>query len=138
MSPDLNVLHVEDDFADAMLLQQALRDAGAYAFKFEVVRTLHDAGFKLRRRGYDLIIADLRLPDSADPNETVGLLQKHAGEAPILVLSGSVGIDADRIGTDIPLLDKNLYFDGRATKRSVELLSRVLEAASRDRDAVMI
>ncbi len=138
MSPDLNVLHVEDDFADAMLLQQALRDAGAYAFKFEVVRTLHDAGFKLRRRGYDLIIADLRLPDSTDPNETVGLLQKHAGEAPILVLSGSVGIDAERIGTDIPLLDKNLYFDGRASKRSVELLSRVLEAASRDRDAVMI
>ncbi|WBQ12100.1 response regulator [Hyphomonadaceae bacterium BL14] len=138
MSPDLNVLHVEDDFADAMLLQQALRDAGAYAFKFEVVRTLHDASFKLRRRGYDLIIADLRLPDSTDPNETVGLLQKHAGEAPILVLSGSVGIDAERIGTDIPLLDKNLYFDGRASKRSVELLSRVLEAASRDRDAVMI
>jgi len=138
LSPDLNVLHVEDDFADAMLLQQALRDAGAYAFKFEVVRTLHDAGFKLRRRGYDLIIADLRLPDSTDPNETVGLLQKHAGEAPILVLSGSVGIDAERIGTDIPLLDKNLYFDGRASKRSVELLSRVLEAASRDRDAVMI
>jgi len=40
VSPDLNVLHVEDDFADAMLLQQALRDAGAYAFNFEVVRTL--------------------------------------------------------------------------------------------------
>jgi len=138
VSPDLNVLHVEDDFADAMLLQQALRDAGAYAFNFEVVRTLRDAGFKLQRRAYDLIIADLRLPDSTDPNETVGLLQKHAGEAPILVLSGSVGLDAEKIGSDITLLDKNLYFDGRASKRSAELLSQVLDAATRDRDALML
>lgn len=138
MAPELNVLHVEDDFADAMLLQQALRDAGGYALTMEVVRTLRDAAFKLRRSAYDLIIADLRLPDSSDPNETVGLLQKHAGEAPILVLSGSVGIDADKIGRDITLLDKNLYFDGRASKRGAELLNRVLEAATRDRDAVMI
>lgn len=138
MPQELSVLHVEDDFADAMLLQHALRDAGAYGFNFEVVRTLRDAGFKLRRRAYDLIIADLRLPDSTDPNETVGLLQRHAGEAPILVLSGSVGIDAEKIGPDITLLDKNLYFDGRASKRSTELLNRVMDAATRDRDAVMI
>ena len=138
MSPDLNVLHVEDDFADAMLLQQALRDAGAYALNFEVVRTLRDAGFKLRRREYDLIIADLRLPDSSDPNETVGLLQNDAGEAPILVLSGSIGIDAGKIGAEITLLDKNLYFDGRGSKRGAELLNRVMVAATRDRDSVMI
>ncbi len=138
MSQELNVLHVEDDFADAMLLQQALRDAGAYAFNFEVVRTLRDAGFKLQRREYDLIIADLRLPDSSDPNETVGLLQKRAGDAPILVLTGSAGIDADRIGRDITLLDKNLYFDGRASKRGAELLRKVMDAATPDRDALMI
>lgn len=138
MSAQLNVLHVEDDFADAMLLQQALLDAGAYAFSFEVVRTLRDAGFKLRRRAYDLIIADLRLPDSSDPNETVGLLQKHAGDAPILVLTGSAGIDAGKIGSEITLLDKNLYFDGRASRRGAELLQCVMDAATRDRDALML
>ncbi|MGY6628837.1 MAG: response regulator [Oceanicaulis sp.] len=138
MSQGLSVLHVEDDFADAMLLQHALCDAGGYALNFEVVRTLRDAAFKLRRRTYDLIIADLRLPDSSDPNETVGILQNDAGEAPILVLSGSIGIDAGKIGAEITLLDKNLYFDGRGSKRGAELLNRVMDAATRDRDAVMI
>ncbi|MCC5997016.1 MAG: response regulator [Oceanicaulis sp.] len=139
MAPELSVLHVEDDFADAMLLQQALRDAGGYALNIEVVRTLRDAGFKLRRRAYDLIIADLRLPDSTDPNETVGLLQQHANDAPILVLTGSAGVDADRIGPDVAMLDKNLYFDGKGARRAAELLARVLDAAAaRDRDALMI
>ncbi|KAA5803447.1 response regulator [Alkalicaulis satelles] len=140
MAPELNVLHVEDDFADAMLLQQALRDAGGYGLTMEVVRTLRDAAFKLRRRAYDLIIADLRLPDSTDPNETVGLLQSHAGEAPILVLTGSAGVDEERIGTGVNLLDKNLYFSGKgAPRRARELLAKVMEAAaSRHRDALMI
>ena len=57
----------------------------------QVVRTLHDARQKLSRQSYDLIIADLRLPDSTQPNETVGLLERQAGGTPILVLSGAAG-----------------------------------------------
>ena len=35
----LHVLHVEDDFADAMLVQHAVCEAGDFDISFEVVRT---------------------------------------------------------------------------------------------------
>lgn len=122
MTAPLSVLHVEDDFADAMLLQHALCDAGAYDMDLEVARTLRDARNKLARRSYDLIIADLRLPDSTKPNDTVGLISQHAKGAPILVLTGSAGIDESRVGENVKLLDKNHFFHGRDDKKSEELL----------------
>jgi len=129
MTTPLSVLHVEDDFADAMLLQHALCDAGAYDMDLEVARTLRDARNKLSRRNYDLIIADLRLPDSTKPNDTVGLISEHAKGAPILVLTGSAGIDADRVGANIKLLDKNHFFHGRDDAKSEELLFWVKSSA---------
>lgn len=71
MSHTLNVLHIEDDFGDAMLLQHALYDAVVDNLTLEVVRTLKDANTKLSKKHYDLIVADLRLPDSIDPKGTV-------------------------------------------------------------------
>lgn len=134
------VLHVEDDFADAMLLQHALCDAGALDLELEVVRTLHDARFKLSKRDYDLIIADLRLPDSTDPNATVSLIQKHAAGAPILVLTGSAGVDADKIGASVKVLDKNAFFHKRDDQKSQALLAKVREAmeAEDDSDALIV
>jgi len=122
MTDPVSVLHVEDDFADAMLLQHTLCDAGAYDMDLEVARTLRDARNKLARRQFDLIIADLRLPDSTQPNDTVGLIQAHAKGAPILVLTGSAGIDAERVGPQIKLLDKNHFFHGRDDAKNAELL----------------
>lgn len=135
MSEPLRVLHVEDDFADAMLLQHALCDAGGYDVELEVVRTLRDARAKLSRRGYDLIIADLRLPDSRNPNETVELIEEHANGAPILVLTGSAGVDAERVGPHVTLLDKNHFFHGRDEEKSLELMEKVRNAAD---DALML
>jgi len=126
----MRVLHVEDDFADAMLLQHALCDAGAYDFELEVVRTLRDARFKLARQRYDLIIADLRLPDTTDPNTTVSLLETHAAGAPVLVLTGSAGVDAERIGPTVTVLDKNAFFHKRDERKSRALLARIREAAA--------
>jgi DNA-binding NtrC family response regulator len=129
------VLHVEDDFADAMLLQHALCDAGALDLELEVVRTLHDARFKLAKKNYDLIIADLRLPDSTDPNATVALIQKHAAGAPILVLTGSAGVDAEKIGSSVAVLDKNAYFHRRDDQKSLALLAKVRAAMEAEDDA---
>ena len=139
----MRVLHVEDDFADAMLLQHALCDAGAYDFELEVVRTLRDARTKLAKRRFDLIIADLRLPDSPDPNATVAHLEAHAAGAPILVLTGSVGVDADKIGPAVTVLDKNALFHKRDDRKSRALLTQVREAAEStkaggDDDALML
>lgn len=140
------VLHVEDDFGDAMLLQHALADAGALDFDLEVVRTLRDARFKLAKREFDLIIADLRLPDSTDPNSTVAQLEKHAAGAPILVLTGSAGVDSEKFfpaGGDqqaVTVLDKNAFFHNRDDRKSRALLKRVREAieAAGDDDALML
>ena len=137
----MRVLHVEDDFADAMLLQHALCDAGAYDFDLEVVRTLRDARAKLGKRRFDLIIADLRLPDSTDPNATVAHLETHAAGSPILVLTGSAGVDADKIGRTVTVLDKNAFFHNRDDRKSRALLAtvrEVIESADEDGDDALI
>ena len=135
MSSPINVLHVEDDFADAMLLQQALWDADAYHYELEAVRTIHDARLKMAKRRFDLIVADLRLPDSSDPHATVAQLEKHAGGAPIVVLTGWSTIDAEKFfpegqrGPEIKVLDKDTFFRKRDIRKSRELL-RCLEGAA--------
>lgn len=132
MTRDISVLHVEDDFADAMLFQHALQDADALHVDMEVARTLRDARLKLARKRFDLIIADLRLPDSRDPNDTVSHLERHAKDTPILVLTGSAGVDEDRLKPRITVLDKNAFFHNRDDRKSRALFSKVLEAATPD------
>lgn len=126
----LRVLHVEDDFADAMLLQQALCDAGGYEFELEVVRTLSDAKRKLARRQYDLIIVDLRLPDSIDPSDTVRTAEKIAGRTPVLILTGSARVDAEALGPHLMILDKNEFFNGKDRTASFRLMRKVQDAAN--------
>jgi CheY-like chemotaxis protein len=135
MTGALNVLHVEDDFADAMLLQHALFDADALDLSLEVVRTLREARQKLSKTTYDLVIADLRLPDSADPATTVAKLREHAGGANILVLTGSYGIKADAFGAGVMILDKNAFFHKRDDTKNRALLAQIRSAVSTDDDA---
>lgn len=129
MSETLRVLQIEDDLADAMLLQHALQDAGAHDIELEVVRTLHDARFKLSRGSYDLVILDLRLPDSASPSDTVRTAEKHVQGTPIMVLTGSAGVDAETVGSHIKLLDKNEFFHGKDPTRSRRLVEQIRDAA---------
>lgn len=129
MNQSLRVLHVEDDFADAMLLQQALCDAGGYDFELEVVRTLSDAKRKLARRQYDLMIVDLRLPDSIDPADTVRTAEKIANGTPFLILTGSARVDAETLGAHLNILDKNEFFNGKDRTASFRLLRKVQDAA---------
>ncbi|WP_375547705.1 response regulator [Oceanicaulis alexandrii] len=138
MPQSLSVLHVEDDFADAMLLQHALCDAGGYDMELQVVRTLRDARFKLSRKTYDLIIADLRLPDSTQPSETVNLLERQAKGTPILVLSGSAGIDLQSSGDQVKFLDKNDFLNKDLDEKSHELLFWVKSIAQGPSTSVIL
>jgi|GEM_PF-1102937 len=125
----LKVLHVEDDFADAMLVQHAVCESGDLDISFEVARTLKDAKRLLGRNDYDLILLDLRLPDSIHPGDTLETAQGHAGDTPILVLSGSMSVDAQRLPDDIACLDKNVSFrQQRAGEMPVHLAYRIREA----------
>ena len=113
MSKTLDLLYVEDDFADAMLLQHAIHEAGAFDLNLESVRSLSDAKVKLAHRAYDLIVLDLRLPDSVSPAQTMTQVRNWAKDTPIVVLTGSAKVDTDALGDDVMVLDKNECFAGK-------------------------
>lgn len=128
----LNVLHVEDDFADAMLVQHAVCEAGDFDISFEVVRTLRDAKLRMQAGGWDLILLDLRLPDSAHPTETLEVARNCAGETPVLVLSGSMTVDRDHLGSDVAGLDKNVSFKTARGQLPVNLAREIRNAVQAD------
>jgi CheY-like chemotaxis protein len=125
----LKVLHVEDDFADAMLVQHAVCEAGDLDIVFEVARTLKDAKRCLQRQQYDLILLDLRLPDSIHPQDTLDTTRAHSGDTPILILSGSMAVDASNLPDDVSRLDKNESFRAQCGDMPVHLAHLIREAA---------
>jgi CheY-like chemotaxis protein len=131
MGQQLKVLHVEDDFADAMLVQHAVCEAGDFDISFEVVGTLKAAKRRLARDAFDLVLLDLRLPDSVDPVDTLESTQSCCGKTPVLVLSGSMNVDKKHLPHGVPRLDKNKSF--RARTGGTERLAReIREAAGGD------
>ncbi len=80
------MLLVEDNTDDVRLLHEVLEERSS-PFVFESVPTLAAAIERVRRGGIDLILTDLRLPDSAE-GETVATLRAAAPRIPIVVLSG--------------------------------------------------
>ncbi len=129
-SQALCVLHVEDDFADAMLVQHAVCEAGDLDIEFEVARTLKDAKRCLQRRSYDLILLDLRLPDSIHPTDTLETTRACAGDTPVMILSGSIAVDESKIPEDVSRLDKNASFRSSRGEMPVHLAHLIRDAAA--------
>lgn len=129
----LNVLHVEDDFADALLVQNNVFESGDYDIGFEVVRDLRDARRKLKKKRYDLVLLDLRLPDSINPDDTLTTMQGLCPSTPIVVLSGSMRVDSGAISSEVNQLDKNEYLCGRAAGQQ-HSLAQILRMSASDDD----
>ncbi|MBO6795982.1 response regulator [Maricaulis sp.] len=129
----LRVLHVEDDFADAMLVQHAVCEAGDFDIAFEVAGTLKDAKRKLAKEEFDLVLLDLRLPDSVHPIDTLETARDCIGETPLLVLSGSMSVDKAHLPDDVASLDKNESFrtekKGEAPVHLAHLIREAAEAS---------
>jgi signal transduction histidine kinase len=89
MKPALNILHLEDDPADARLVQETLREEG-----LEVELTIASDRPKflaaLNRNGYDLILADYRLP-AFDGLQALDLWRERWPDKPFLFVTGSLG-----------------------------------------------
>ncbi|WP_417494818.1 response regulator [Maricaulis sp.] len=128
----LHVLHVEDDFADAMLVQHAVCEAGDFDISFEVVRTLREAKVRMQAGGFDLILLDLRLPDSVHPTETLEVARNTAGSTPVLVLSGSMAVDRDHLGDEIASLDKNASFKVERGRKGINIAQSIRNAVGTD------
>ncbi len=84
----LRVLLVEDSHADALVAERALQVSDG-AFEITITGSL-GAGIDQLAEGFDAILLDLTLPDSAGA-ETVVRMRAAAREVPIVVLTSAEG-----------------------------------------------
>ena len=85
--PLIHVLLVEDSVPDATLLRETLAQAAPGQFAVTNVDSLAAALQCLRQQTYDVILADLGLPDSRGA-ASFERLRQHAAFTPIIVLTG--------------------------------------------------
>ena len=91
MSPEpnpLRVLLVEDSHADALVAERALQVIDG-VFEITITGSL-GAGIDKLAQGFDAILLDLTLPDSAG-TETVARMRAAARDVPIVVLTSAEG-----------------------------------------------
>jgi PAS domain S-box-containing protein len=88
----INLLHLEDDPADAELVQATLEQAGL-SYRIHCVQTREAFETALAQGGIDLIIADYRLP-MFDGISALWLTQELGPDIPFIFLSGTMGEEA--------------------------------------------
>ncbi len=87
MDNPIKLLLVEDSLPDCRLLEHFLRENSTARFEMAQTERLSDALARLREDSFDIILADLSLPDSQGL-DTFSKLHAHAPGIPIIVLSG--------------------------------------------------
>ncbi|MFH0725823.1 MAG: response regulator, partial [Pseudomonadota bacterium] len=88
----IRILHLEDDPADAELVQARLEEAGL-SCRITLVQTRDEFDEALRRDGYDIILADYRLP-MYDGMSALRLAQELRPDIPFIFVSGTMGEEA--------------------------------------------
>ncbi|MAE67808.1 MAG: hypothetical protein CMJ18_26430 [Phycisphaeraceae bacterium] len=83
----IQVLIVEDNRADARLIQALLADVPHHPFVFDHMATLGTALAQLQRRTYDAVLLDLSLPDSKGL-DTLRAVSRQAPQVACVVVSG--------------------------------------------------
>ncbi|MEO8065132.1 MAG: ATP-binding protein [Pseudomonadota bacterium] len=85
---DIRLLLVEDNPADARVVERHLKDAGLNHVSSDWVQTAAEAAQRLTTTEYDLVLLDLGLPD-ASGLQALRALRAIADLTPIIVLTGS-------------------------------------------------
>jgi two-component system cell cycle sensor histidine kinase/response regulator CckA len=88
----IHILHLEDDPADAELVQAKLEEADLNC-QITRVQTRAEFDDALRQGGYDLILGDFRLP-MYDGMSALRLAQELCPDVPFVFVSGIMGEDA--------------------------------------------
>jgi PAS domain S-box-containing protein len=117
----IHILHLEDDPADAALVQARIEAAGLVC-RITRVQTGDEFGQALRQGGYDVILADFRLP-MYDGMSALRLGQELYPDVPFIFVSGAMGEEAVIVGltagaTDY-VLKQNLLRLAPAIKRAL-------------------
>jgi DNA-binding response OmpR family regulator len=88
----IQILHLEDDPADAELVQVTLAQAGL-ACSITQAQTQAEFATGLRDGGTDIILADYRLP-AYDGMSALRLAHERCPEIPFIFVSGAMGEEA--------------------------------------------
>jgi len=88
MNSQFRVLVLEDNPGDLRLLREMVADAGDMRFRLNAVSRLMEALEVLDSEPYDLILADLNVPDSSGL-ETFQSLQERAPDTPVILVTGN-------------------------------------------------
>jgi len=81
------ILHVDDDFGDAEIIQALLRETGLEGVELVHVDRLHDALRHLRHNTVDLILLDVEMPDAVAVKFDVVAIRR-CSRAPIILVTG--------------------------------------------------
>jgi two-component system cell cycle sensor histidine kinase/response regulator CckA len=142
MSKPLRILLVEDDLADAELVERALQKA-AIPFSIRHIQTEAEFVQALRQNEVDLILADYKLPTFGSP-EALQLLREHRADIPLISISGTVGeesaVELMRLGAADHILKKDLTKLAPAVQRALreaqhKQQKRFAEASLRDSES---
>jgi signal transduction histidine kinase len=119
----IEILLVEDDLAEARLLQEVLKSFGLNQFNLVHVKRLGEGLQRLDRQNFDVILLDLTLPDSQGLDSLRSIIN-HAPDLPVVVLTNTndaqLAIAAVRQGAQDYLVKRSI---------NVEALVRSLQYA---------
>lgn len=120
MEKNVQILLFEDNPGDANLIEELLEDFADFPFELKSVETLNEGLVLLKEHQFDVILSDLRLPDS-DGIDTFLEINKRNSRTPIIILTGmndeKIGIEAVKKGAQDYLVKGQA--DGRLLKRSI-------------------
>ncbi|WP_373542076.1 response regulator [Chamaesiphon sp.] len=112
--PNIQVLLIEDNLAEARLFKEILRDAWATEFGLVHFQRLGEAIIGLNYTRFDIALLDLTLPDS-DGLESLDALIHHAPSLPIVVLTNTnddeLALEAVRHGAQDYLVKRQVTID---------------------------
>lgn len=110
----VKILLIEDDLAEARLLQEVLKSFQLMQCSLIHVKRLQEGINQLQQNYFDVILLDLTLPDSQGL-ESVKLLVDHAPKVPIVVLTNhndeKLALQAMREGAQDYLVKRHVNVD---------------------------
>ncbi|WP_236144987.1 hybrid sensor histidine kinase/response regulator [Nostoc sp. CMAA1605] len=137
----VTILLIEDNIAEARLLQEYLQQAESKQFSLVHVKRLGDGLNTLRHNNYDVILLDLTLPDSQGLS-SLSLLIEQSPSIPIVVLTNTndedLAIEAVRQGAQDYLVKRQVNvhvlvralcyaIERKQTLESLRILNKSLE-----------
>jgi len=120
MEEKVEILLFEDNPGDANLIEEMLEEFADFPYELKNVETLKEGIKLLKEHQFNVILLDLRLPDS-DGIETFLDIHAMNSRIPIIILTGihdeKTGIDAVKKGAQDYLVKGQV--DGRLLNRSI-------------------